>query len=134
MRIALACLATDSAVLVVVRKVEPFVCLEIAVVVERIADLYGRCARRSIGTAIGDVSIVNAGVVDEVFVIVSTFGFNYNVSLPRMAAEVWDDEASHKASLKLPSVQGAIAKGRPLIARFDHQTVTQPVGGHGLAR
>lgn len=48
--------------------------------------------------------------------------------------EVWDNEASHKASLKLPSVQAAIAKGRPLIARFDHQTVTQPVGGHGIGR
>ena len=48
--------------------------------------------------------------------------------------EVWDSEASHKASLTLPSVQAAIAKGRPLIARFDHHTVTEPVGGHGLAR
>ncbi|MEQ1609811.1 MAG: putative quinol monooxygenase [Hyphomonadaceae bacterium] len=26
--------------------------------------------------------------------------------------EVWDNEASHKASLKLPSVQAAIAKAR----------------------
>lgn len=48
--------------------------------------------------------------------------------------EVWDSAASHKASLSLPSVQAAIARGRPLIARFDHQTVTQPVGGYGLAR
>ena len=48
--------------------------------------------------------------------------------------EVWKDEASHKASLSLPSVQAAIAKGRPLIARFDQHIVTQPVGGHGLSK
>jgi quinol monooxygenase YgiN len=48
--------------------------------------------------------------------------------------EVWKDEASHKASLSLPSVQAAIGKGRPMIARFDQHIVTQPVGGHGLAR
>ena len=48
--------------------------------------------------------------------------------------EVWKDEASHKASLSLPSVMAAIVKGRPLIARFDQHIVTQPVGGHGLAR
>jgi quinol monooxygenase YgiN len=46
--------------------------------------------------------------------------------------EVWSDEASHKASLSLPSVQAAIAKGRPLIAGFDSQQRTQPVGGVGL--
>lgn len=48
--------------------------------------------------------------------------------------EVWKDEASHKGSLSLPSVQAAIAKGRPMIARFDQHIVTQPVGGHGLAK
>jgi quinol monooxygenase YgiN len=46
--------------------------------------------------------------------------------------EVWSDEASHKASLSLPSVHAAIAKGRPLIAGFDSQQRTQPVGGVGL--
>lgn len=46
--------------------------------------------------------------------------------------EVWDSEASHKASLKLPSVQQAIARGRPLIAGFGERFITQPVGGHGL--
>jgi quinol monooxygenase YgiN len=46
--------------------------------------------------------------------------------------EVWDSEASHKASLSLPAVQQAIAKGRPLIAGFDSSVVTEPVGGHGL--
>lgn len=46
--------------------------------------------------------------------------------------EVWDTEASHKASLSLPAVQDAIARGKPLIAGFSHHTVTVPVGGHGL--
>jgi quinol monooxygenase YgiN len=46
--------------------------------------------------------------------------------------EVWDSEESHRASLGLPSVQAAISKGRPLIAGFAQQTVTDPVGGHGL--
>ena len=46
--------------------------------------------------------------------------------------EVWDDEASHQASLSLPSVQQAIARGRPLIAGFEQHIQTVPVGGHGL--
>jgi quinol monooxygenase YgiN len=46
--------------------------------------------------------------------------------------EVWDSEASHKASLSLPSVKAAISKGKPLIARFGESHVTAPVGGHGL--
>ena len=46
--------------------------------------------------------------------------------------EVWEDQASHEASLSLPSVQEAIAKGGPLIAAFLERTVTEPVGGHGL--
>ena len=46
--------------------------------------------------------------------------------------EVWDSQASHSASLGLPSVKAAIAKGRPLIAGFDTHVVTTPVGGHGL--
>jgi quinol monooxygenase YgiN len=47
--------------------------------------------------------------------------------------EVWDSEASHKASLSLPSVKEAIANGRPLIAGFGDRAVTTPVGGYGLA-
>jgi quinol monooxygenase YgiN len=46
--------------------------------------------------------------------------------------EAWDEKASHEASLSLPSVRGAIAKGRPLIAGFSDRVVTTPVGGHGL--
>jgi len=47
--------------------------------------------------------------------------------------EVWDNKASHEASLSLPSVKAAIAKGRPLITGFSNRVETEPVGGHGLA-
>jgi quinol monooxygenase YgiN len=47
--------------------------------------------------------------------------------------EVWDSAASHQASLSLPAVQQAIARGKPLIAGFGDGVVTEPVGGHGLA-
>jgi quinol monooxygenase YgiN len=48
--------------------------------------------------------------------------------------EAWDSTESHGASLKLPSVQQAIAKGRPLIAGFGERFETTPVGGRGLVR
>ncbi|MGA3024067.1 MAG: putative quinol monooxygenase [Bryobacteraceae bacterium] len=47
--------------------------------------------------------------------------------------EAWESKASHEASLSLPSVKEAIAKGRPLIAGFSDRVVTTPVGGTGLA-
>ena len=46
--------------------------------------------------------------------------------------EVWDSPDSHEASLELPSVKQAIAKGRPLIAEFGERFETEPVGGYGL--
>jgi quinol monooxygenase YgiN len=46
--------------------------------------------------------------------------------------EVWDSETNHKASLSLPAVQAAIAKGRPMIAGFGERFITTPVGGAGL--
>jgi quinol monooxygenase YgiN len=46
--------------------------------------------------------------------------------------EVWDSQASHRASLTLPAVQQAISRGKPLIASFGSMVVTEPVGGHGL--
>lgn len=46
--------------------------------------------------------------------------------------EVWDSEASHKASLSLPAVKSAITRAKPLIANFGEHFVTAPVGGHGL--
>ncbi|KQY91882.1 antibiotic biosynthesis monooxygenase [Caulobacter sp. Root1455] len=47
--------------------------------------------------------------------------------------EVWTDKDSHAASLKLPAVQAAIAKARPIIAGFGHRFETTPIGGVGLA-
>ena len=47
-------------------------------------------------------------------------------------SEVWEDPASHKASIALPAVKDAITRGKPLIVKFDQSTVTEPVGGHGL--
>lgn len=46
--------------------------------------------------------------------------------------EVWDSQENHRASLTLPSVQEAIAKGKPLMAGFGERFETEPVGGHGL--
>ena len=46
--------------------------------------------------------------------------------------EVWKSQEQHLASLKLPGVQAAIAKGRPLIAGFSNRVETTPLGGHGL--
>lgn len=43
--------------------------------------------------------------------------------------EVWNNEASHKASLQLPGVQAAIAKARPIIAGFDMSVKTNPISG-----
>ncbi len=46
--------------------------------------------------------------------------------------EVWESQASHQASLSLPAVQTAIAKGRPLIVGFNTRVETVPIGGQGL--
>lgn len=46
--------------------------------------------------------------------------------------EVWDSRDSHRASLALPTVQAAIARGRPLIAGFEQRVETIPLGGFGL--
>lgn len=46
--------------------------------------------------------------------------------------EVWTDKDAHAASLKLPAVQAAIAKARPIIAGFPQHFETIPVTGHGL--
>jgi quinol monooxygenase YgiN len=42
--------------------------------------------------------------------------------------EVWDSQELHGASLQLPGVQAAIARGRPLIAGFGSRTETRPLG------
>ena len=48
--------------------------------------------------------------------------------------EVWDSQESHKASLKMPSVKASIERAMPLIAKFDKQVETAPVGGIGLPK
>jgi quinol monooxygenase YgiN len=48
--------------------------------------------------------------------------------------EVWENPASHQASLGLPQVKAAIAKARPLIAGFGERFETAPVGGFSLGR
>jgi quinol monooxygenase YgiN len=49
-------------------------------------------------------------------------------------SEVWDSKEAHLASLKLASVQQAIARARPHIVGFGERFETVPVGGQGLAR
>ena len=41
--------------------------------------------------------------------------------------EVWDSEASHKASLQMPAIAASIKIAIPLIAAFGQQIVTEPV-------
>jgi quinol monooxygenase YgiN len=48
--------------------------------------------------------------------------------------EVWDNAASHKASLALPAVQAVITKATPLIVGFSNRVETVPIGGHGLGK
>src|SRR5262245_53983019 len=48
--------------------------------------------------------------------------------------EVWDSQASHRASLSMPMVQAAIARGRAMIAGFGSRVETIPIGGHGIDR
>ena len=47
---------------------------------------------------------------------------------------VWDSQASHQASLSLPPVQAAVAKGRTMIAGFSSRVETVPIGGYGIPR
>jgi quinol monooxygenase YgiN len=46
--------------------------------------------------------------------------------------EVWESADAHRASLELPEVQAAIARGRHLIESFELRFETSPVGGIGL--
>lgn len=42
--------------------------------------------------------------------------------------EVWSDRESHEASLESEAVKDAVARGRPLIAGFESQIETDPIG------
>lgn len=46
--------------------------------------------------------------------------------------EVWTSKQHHADSLKLPAVQAAIARARPIIAGFGERFETIPVGGVGI--
>lgn len=46
--------------------------------------------------------------------------------------EFWDSEESHQASLQLPSVQQAIATGKPMIAGFGERHLVTTIGGFGI--
>lgn len=46
--------------------------------------------------------------------------------------EIWDDKASHDASLTLESVRETIGRARPLIDGFGTSSEFRPVGGLGL--
>lgn len=47
--------------------------------------------------------------------------------------EVWETRQHHADSLKLPAVQAAIAKARPIIAGFGEERFEMtPVGGVGI--
>jgi quinol monooxygenase YgiN len=49
--------------------------------------------------------------------------------------EVWDEKASHEASLKLETVRETIGRARPLIAGFGASSEFRPAGGvSGVAR
>lgn len=43
--------------------------------------------------------------------------------------EIWRDADRHAASLGLPAVQAAMARGRPLITGVGSRTSTRPVAG-----
>jgi quinol monooxygenase YgiN len=43
--------------------------------------------------------------------------------------EVWHDSESHAASLKLPEIQAAMTRGRPLITGMGLRTTTSPIAG-----
>lgn len=51
-----------------------------------------------------------------------------------VVTEAWESKQSHDDSLKMPSVQATIAKGRPLIAGFEKIAETVPLGGVGLPK
>ena len=51
-----------------------------------------------------------------------------------IVTEAWDSKQSHDDSLKLPAVQTAMTKGRPLIAGFEKLAETVPLGGLGLPK
>ena len=98
------------------------------------ADMYGLIGKMTALAGKRDelIAILLAGVAEMpgcLSYIVATDPADANAI---WITEAWDSKASHDASLSLPQVRAAIAKGKPLIAGFGDGTVTTPVGGHGL--
>ena len=46
--------------------------------------------------------------------------------------EIWDDKASHDASLRLERVRSVIGRARPLIAKMGESLELRPIGGLGV--
>ena len=46
--------------------------------------------------------------------------------------EAWDNQASHDASLSLPTVKKAIPRAQGIVANFERIAQTSPVWGAGL--
>jgi quinol monooxygenase YgiN len=47
--------------------------------------------------------------------------------------EAWDSQASHDASLSLPSVKNAIPRAKVIVSNFERVAVTTPVWGVGIS-
>jgi quinol monooxygenase YgiN len=46
--------------------------------------------------------------------------------------EVWDEKASHDASLSLPAVKNAIPRAKAIVSNFERIAITAPAWGVGL--
>ena len=48
--------------------------------------------------------------------------------------EVWENMASHDASLALPAVRSAVPRAKAIVSHFERTAVTSPVWGVGLLK
>jgi quinol monooxygenase YgiN len=97
--------------------------------------MYGLIGKMTVAPGKRDefVAILLEGIADMPGCLSYVIAHDTNDANAIWITEAWDSKSSHDASLSLPSVKDAIAKGRPLIAGFSDRVVTTPVGGHGLA-
>jgi quinol monooxygenase YgiN len=101
---------------------------------QRAADMYGTIGKMNARPGQRDalIEILLAGIRDMPGCLSYVVAKDAADANAIWITEVWDSKESHDASLALPAVRDAIAKGRPLIAGFGDGVVTTPVGGHGL--
>ena len=99
-------------------------------------DMYGMIGKITTVSGKRDefIAILLAGIGDMPGCLSYVVAKDTNDADAIWVSEVWDSKASHDASLALPSVKDAIAKGRPLIAGFSNNVVTAPVGGVSLPK